>query len=177
MNKKLIFCSAIMIFSCVPNIGGMLKQDEDVSGIDESVQKQIKELYEWHDKAAEGLGLDGYLIIGPGEEFRHRLGQIALKSGDLMSDRQKLNHLRGDDWVRARKAIVEKMVASQNIDPNTISYRGCNPLYEGVVYKDLPFTQLLLEKGAKPDKETFKMMRKKPEFGPLISQYNLADKK
>jgi hypothetical protein len=164
-----------MIFSCVPNVGGMWKQDEDVSGIDESVQKQIKELHEWHDKAAEGLGLDGYLIIGPSEEFRYRLGKIALESGNLMSDQQKLNHLRGDDWVRARIAIVEKMVTCQHIDPNTISYRGCNPLYEAVVYKDLSFTKLLLGKGAKPDKETFEMMRKKPEFGPLMLQYNLTE--
>lgn len=72
---------------------------------------------------------------------------------------QQLNNLTGSSSYDKRKEIIQCQIDHWQVDPNTIVYQGkITPLYESVFFEDIPFAKYLLEKGAKPDEKTFKMV-------------------
>lgn len=154
-NKKLILYGSLLITSCLSNVYGM----------HELVRKQIDDIQQAFNK-----NRDVFLYIdrSGGESDMQNLriwrsdeiAKVVLNSGELMTDTEKLNHLVGDSFFLQRKEIIKNMIDEKKISPNTIVYQGKNPQYEAVLFKDTEFLKYLLEKGAKSDNETIKMMNK-----------------
>ena len=142
-NKKFVFYSGLLIGTCLANMYGM----------HESVQKKIDKVNEEYNKQTASLSYDTCLVLGFFDWKRHEFAKIALTSGELMTDAQKLNYLMGDSFYSERKGIIIHMIENKKIAPNEIVYQSKNPLKEAVLFKDDFFKAYLLEKGAKFDEE------------------------
>ncbi len=98
--------------------------------------------------------------------------EIVHNAGDLMSNQEKLNNLRSPKFFEDRKKIIRLMVKDDKIDPNSITYRGTNPLRECANLKDYSFAEFLLKHGARPDAITLEKTKNNPPLNSLFLKYN-----
>ena len=142
--------------------------------MDSSVRRMIDEI----EKGSLSLMQGCPYPYGPVHELNlyrfNRLANVVLTPGEKVSDQDKLDHLIGDRFYGERKKIIEDMI-DRGIDPNNIVYQHYdNPLYESVLFKDVSFTEYLLQKGARPDTQTLRMMREYPQFKIVRSRLDLS---
>ena len=142
-NKKFILCGGLLAGTFFTNMHGM----------HELVQKKIDKVNEEYDTETVNLSFDACNILGFFDWKRQEFAKIALTSGELMTDAQKLNYLMGDSFYSERKGIIIHMIENKKIAPNEIVYQSKNPLKEAVLFKDDFFKAYLLEKGTKCDEE------------------------
>jgi len=100
-------------------------------------------------------------------DYLNQLEEIVTNAGPLMPDIDKLKHLYRDKRFPQRKKIIKSMIAN-GANPNEILYQGGEtPLYESVVFEDLPFALFLLKHGATFDKGSIAW---NPEFVTLAKE-------
>jgi hypothetical protein len=88
-----------------------------------------------------------YDEVAIGRQFLNQVNELVLNAGDLVSDKEKLNHIYGDNFFHERKEIIKKMIR-EGEHPNNIAYQvKRTPFKEATLFKDKEFIQFLRQHG------------------------------
>jgi hypothetical protein len=147
-NKKLVLYSGILSASCLFNVYGM----------NPLVRQEINKIEEKFNKDTDFLSLDACMLLGLTDWRREQFAKVVSDFGELMTDTEKLEYLLGGSFFERRKKIIDQMINEKKIHPNNIVYQKGNPLLDAATNRRVDFAKYLLEKGAKPDKETLQMV-------------------
>jgi hypothetical protein len=146
-NKPYIMLAMVIISGCTPSLFAM---HQSVKAQIESLRAASVAARALHQRWCVECISDGTCAqewqMGP--RLTKQVNELILNSGNLVTEKEKLNHIWGDDYFLQRKEIIKKMISAGE-HPNNIIYQSSEtPLGEAITRKDKEFIQFLEQHGA-----------------------------